>query len=56
MCPVERKSIEDMAKEAGIHEDDIPHIVDLQMRIYMATGSHLDTNDILVIDLIHLWC
>lgn len=54
MSPVERRKIEDTAKEAGIQGDDIPHIVDLQMRIYLGDHSRGAINEILVINLIHL--
>lgn len=50
MCPVERKKIEDLAKEADIREDDISNIVDLEMRMKMVpdeTASVL--NEMLVI-------
>lgn len=33
MCPVERKVIEDWAKEAGIQDDDIKAAVDMEMRM-----------------------
>lgn len=48
MSPVERKQIEDMAKEAGIQGDDIPNVVDIQMRIYLADDSRGTINEILL--------
>lgn len=39
MCPVERKIIEDVAKEAGLAEEDIPAAVDMEMRMKLAQGT-----------------
>lgn len=53
MSPVERKKIEDVAKEAGIHEDDIPFIVDLELRMKMVQDEDLGSKIVvLVINLI----
>lgn len=54
MSPIERKKIEDQAKEAGIHDDDIPHIVDIEMKVLLADDSRDQINEVLVIDQIHL--
>lgn len=51
MSPVERKKIEDVAKKAGIKEDDVPKVVDLEMRINMIHGETESViEDMLVID------
>lgn len=48
---MERKRIEDMAKEAGIQEDDIPVVVDLEMRMRMFLDEQeFDIKNMLVID------
>lgn len=39
MCPIERKKIEDVAKEAGLTEEDIPAAIDLEMRMNFAQGD-----------------
>lgn len=39
MCPVERKKIEDLAKEAGLPEEDIPAAVDMEMRMNLAQST-----------------
>lgn len=36
MSPVERKKVEDVAREAGIQEDEIPSIVELKMKFTLA--------------------
>lgn len=51
MSPVERKKIEDVAKEAGFKEDEIPNIVDLELRmntVYYQPQPEI--NQMLVID------
>lgn len=47
MCPVERGSIEDVAKEAGLTGEDIPAAVDLEMRMLFARGDR-ERSDMLV--------
>lgn len=50
MSPVERKKIEDTAKEAGIQGDEIPNIVELEMRLNVAIDDTSgDISEILVI-------
>lgn len=51
MCPLERKQVEDVAREAGIQEDDIQAIVDMEMRMKMVQNM-LEGKDIMVIDFI----
>lgn len=48
---MERKRIEDLAKEAGIQEDDVPVVVDLEMRMRMFLDEQeFDIKNMLVID------
>lgn len=44
MCPVERKKIEDLAKEAGIIDEDVPAVVDMEMRMNFAQGTREQSN------------
>lgn len=53
MSPVGRKKIEDVAKAAGIQEDDIPIIVDMEMRMTMAIefrNKEKDAIEMMVMD------
>lgn len=53
MSQVERKKIEDTAKEAGIHEDDIANIVELEMKMNIVYNESRDgdvMNEILVVE------
>ena len=57
MSPVERKKIENDAKSAGIQEDDISAVVDLEMRMLMIEHPHYGEKtrrDMLVIDFLML--
>lgn len=48
MCPVERKVIEEWAKDAGIVEDEIKAAVDLEMRMRLAKAGGPQRKDLIV--------
>lgn len=52
MCPVERKQIEDLAKEAGFINEDIQAAVDIEMRMNFARSTK-EQKEIFVIKYFH---